>query len=103
MIRRPPRSTLFPYTTLFRSRPGSGGISNYDALAARLASTADVRSVTPAVYQTVLLSFGGQARRVVVKRVEPPRERRLDEAPQRLVAGHLGFSPHARGIRAGAF
>src|SRR5256885_8650036 len=26
MIRRPPRSTLFPYTTLFRSRRG-GGIS----------------------------------------------------------------------------
>src|SRR2546427_5935665 len=25
MIRRPPRSTLFPYTTLFRSAPGSGG------------------------------------------------------------------------------
>src|SRR2546426_8434602 len=24
MIRRPPRSTLFPYTTLFRSRTGSG-------------------------------------------------------------------------------
>src|SRR5256885_9246711 len=23
MIRRPPRSTLFPYTTLFRSPPGS--------------------------------------------------------------------------------
>src|SRR3712207_7800663 len=22
MIRRPPRSTLFPYTTLFRSKPG---------------------------------------------------------------------------------
>ena len=22
MIRRPPRSTLFPYTTLFRSQPG---------------------------------------------------------------------------------
>src|SRR3989475_4675826 len=31
MIRRPPRSTLFPYTTLFRSapalRPGSGEVS----------------------------------------------------------------------------
>src|SRR2546426_3614274 len=26
MIRRPPRSTLFPYTTLFRSRGGSQGI-----------------------------------------------------------------------------
>src|SRR3712207_7180578 len=24
MIRRPPRSTLFPYTTLFRSRVGEG-------------------------------------------------------------------------------
>src|SRR2546430_12427277 len=24
MIRRPPRSTLFPYTTLFRSRPPCG-------------------------------------------------------------------------------
>src|SRR3712207_7889617 len=26
MIRRPPRSTLFPYTTLFRSRNSSGDI-----------------------------------------------------------------------------
>src|SRR5256885_12216811 len=30
MIRRPPRSTLFPYTTLFRSDPavGGGGLSH---------------------------------------------------------------------------
>src|SRR2546426_9330941 len=27
MIRRPPRSTLFPYTTLFRSRPRPHGLS----------------------------------------------------------------------------
>src|SRR3989442_11149437 len=26
MIRRPPRSTLFPYTTLFRSVPGLGRV-----------------------------------------------------------------------------
>src|SRR3712207_8432546 len=26
MIRRPPRSTLFPYTTLFRSLVGQGGL-----------------------------------------------------------------------------
>src|SRR2546426_8713785 len=26
MIRRPPRSTLFPYTTLFRSRPFPGRV-----------------------------------------------------------------------------
>src|SRR5206468_12754218 len=29
MTRRPPRSTLFPYTTLFRSRNGKNGISVY--------------------------------------------------------------------------
>src|SRR5215204_5087656 len=28
MIRRPPRSTLFPYTTLFRSRSGSNGVTS---------------------------------------------------------------------------
>src|SRR5258707_9990438 len=27
MIRRPPRSTLFPYTTLFRSVPGAAGVA----------------------------------------------------------------------------
>src|SRR2546426_9384689 len=30
MIRRPPRSTLFPYTTLFRSVPAYVGRSNRD-------------------------------------------------------------------------
>src|SRR3712207_7917714 len=29
MIRRPPRSTLFPYTTLFRSRFQHGGPPNF--------------------------------------------------------------------------
>src|SRR3712207_7949438 len=35
MIRRPPRSTLFPYTTLFRSQP-LGALAAGGALAARL-------------------------------------------------------------------
>src|SRR3712207_8112526 len=30
MIRRPPRSTLFPYTTLFRSRPRARAVSRAD-------------------------------------------------------------------------
>src|SRR5260370_13159131 len=40
MIRRPPRSTLFPYTTLFRSllRPGSGGTSQKDGKRGPVAS-----------------------------------------------------------------
>src|SRR5436189_5889608 len=32
MIRRPPRSTLFPYTTLFRSRCGRGKFSAWRTL-----------------------------------------------------------------------
>src|SRR5688572_30993998 len=34
MIRRPPRSTLFPYTTLFRSAPSGTAIAVGKALAA---------------------------------------------------------------------
>src|SRR3712207_6761561 len=34
MIRRPPRSTLFPYTTLFRSRGAGGGPAELDPAAA---------------------------------------------------------------------
>src|SRR3712207_8395978 len=30
MIRRPPRSTLFPYTTLFRSSTAPGGVEMQD-------------------------------------------------------------------------
>src|SRR5258708_24642414 len=37
MIRRPPRSTLFPYTTLFRS--GLGGLSESLAFPSRLLSS----------------------------------------------------------------
>src|SRR5256884_2421068 len=35
MIRRPPRSTLFPYTTLFRSRLERGGAAAWRRLSAR--------------------------------------------------------------------
>src|SRR5256884_9651329 len=47
MIRRPPRSTLFPYTTLFRSmgctKPAAEQISGHPAPRAR---SPDVRSVS---------------------------------------------------------
>src|SRR5690349_22571097 len=36
MIRRPPRSTLFPYTTLFRSQSGGRPLENDAQRAARL-------------------------------------------------------------------
>src|SRR3989454_11214230 len=44
MIRRPPRSTLFPYTTLFRSLPyGDGALELVHRPAARVESGAAVR------------------------------------------------------------
>src|SRR2546425_2425508 len=45
MIRRPPRSTLFPYTTLFRSchadQIALGKVQRYAAVAARVAAAGD--------------------------------------------------------------
>src|SRR3712207_7537883 len=37
MIRRPPRSTLFPYTTLFRSRRGGEAVAHQRGADARAA------------------------------------------------------------------
>src|SRR2546430_6155040 len=82
------------------ARPGPGGIKNYEEVAAKLAGTPGVRSVTPAIYQTVLLTFAGQARGVVTKGIDPERERRSDEALQRIVGGHVDFSPDRDGIEA---
>src|SRR5271154_6790193 len=82
------------------TQPGTGGIHNYEALATKLATPAGLKSVTPALYQTVLMSFGGDARGVVTKGIEPERERKSDEALQRIIAGQLDFSPDADGIDA---
>jgi lipoprotein-releasing system permease protein len=79
------------------TRPGSS-IHDYEALATRLEKIPGVRSVTPATYETVLMSFGGNALGVVAKGVEPARERKSDEALQRIVAGGLDFTPDADGI-----
>src|SRR5579863_7193214 len=81
------------------THPGSGS-RDYDVLAAKLSRISGVRSVTPAAYQTVLLSFGGEAQGVVAKGIEPDRERRGDEALQKIVAGSADFQPDAYGIDA---
>jgi lipoprotein-releasing system permease protein len=80
------------------TRPGPGGIQNYQQVAQSLRKIPSVKSVTPAIYQTVLMSFGGQARGVVVKGIEPGLEKQSDLALQKLSAGHLDFSPDADGI-----
>ncbi|HET7107326.1 MAG TPA: ABC transporter permease [Candidatus Acidoferrum sp.] len=80
------------------TRPGSGGIPNYLALSEKLQQTPGVRSVTPAIYETVLLSFNGQARGVVTKGIDLAREKQSDEALQKLASGQLDFSTDADGI-----
>src|SRR3712207_8550927 len=47
MIRRPPRSTLFPYTTLFRSE---------------VAPSAEARDVLPAAFGAAIVAPGGGRR-----------------------------------------
>src|SRR3712207_8203025 len=54
MIRRPPRSTLFPYTTLFRSAVEAGlvrsiGVSNF--MVHHLEALQKTATITPAVNQ----------------------------------------------------
>jgi lipoprotein-releasing system permease protein len=82
------------------TRPGTSGIKNYEEMASKLAEATGAKSVTPAIYQTVLLSFAGQARGVVTKGIDPERERTSDEALQRIIAGKLDFSADADGIDA---
>ncbi|HTQ95535.1 MAG TPA: ABC transporter permease [Candidatus Acidoferrum sp.] len=80
------------------TKPGSGGISNYKTLTESFQKTAGVNTVTPAIYETMLLSYGGQARGVVVKGIDVALEKKGDEALQKLSAGHLDFSQDADGI-----
>jgi len=80
------------------TRPGSGGIQNYKVLAEKLRKTPGVNSVTPAIYETMLLSFGGEARGVVVKGIDVTLEEKGDEALQKLSAGRIDFSPDPDGI-----
>src|SRR2546425_7730001 len=65
MIRRPPRSTLFPYTTLFRSgaRPARGAVHRPDAVAHRHRARAGRHVVRGAAARRVLGVPDGRVRR----------------------------------------
>src|SRR5688572_31789283 len=60
MIRRPPRSTLFPYTTLFRSFDTSGSMGE-DIKLARSAAVRFLNTLTDAVDMT-LVDFDTEVR-----------------------------------------
>jgi lipoprotein-releasing system permease protein len=95
------RDRLLSVTAHVNLKPiGAQGIRDYRALLGRLSSTPGVRSIEPAIYDTVLLSSGGHARGIVLKGVDPDLERRASEALRRIVAGQGDFSPDPDGIPA---
>src|SRR5690554_7294944 len=74
MIRRPPRSTLFPYTTLFRSALDS----------ARLAGTPVIRAVRDAPTVSQILAVPLDDGREVTVVVPPRRTLRSEEHTSEL-------------------
>src|SRR3712207_8731418 len=87
MIRRPPRSTLFPYTTLFRSGPAppdsrrGGGIP-------REAGGEGLRGIGDAPPEEVVVP-GAQP---VHRRPEQQAQHRLDRKSTRLNSSHANIS-----------
>src|SRR5690348_17691227 len=85
MIRRPPRSTLFPYTTLFRSRKTS---TLEDADVGRRAGTRDDR----ARLHAGLGSRGGMVGRASGGRRARRSRRARDRKSTRLNSSHPSIS-----------
>src|SRR5258705_3978974 len=83
MIRRPPRSTLFPYTTLFRSTPRRGR-PRRDRVAAPLRHGQG--EVLPSYLQGHQRRGGGAARAGLA------HLRGVDRKSTRLNSSHLGIS-----------
>jgi lipoprotein-releasing system permease protein len=95
------RDRLLTVTAHVNLKPvGPEGIRNYRELMAPLAETPGVRSIEPAIYDTVLLSSGNHARGVVLKGVDPELELNASEALHRIVAGSADFRADADGIPA---
>src|SRR3712207_7681830 len=82
MIRRPPRSTLFPYTTLFRSEELTGWLERAGLQVVEV----DEREHYPGVE--------AETRRAYVRAVRPGRSgtRRGDRKSTRLNSSHANIS-----------
>ena len=93
------RDRLLSVTAHVNLKPISPeGIHDYRALMTRVSGTPGVRSVEPAIYNTVLLSCGGRARGIVLKGVDPQLAQQAGEALRHLSAGTASFEPAADGI-----
>jgi len=92
------RDRLLSVTAHVNLKPISPqGIHDYRALMARLENTPGVKSIEPAIYNTVLLSCGGRARGIVLKGIDPDLAKQAGEALRHVVAGTASFAPDADG------
>src|SRR3712207_8839415 len=93
MIRRPPRSTLFPYTTLFRSRERQRARFGFQAIDVR---GPQVVVVHGALQEPRLVRAGQEVarrrRQVVVQVALEKGERFLDRKSTRLNSSHANIS-----------
>src|SRR2546426_11937731 len=90
MIRRPPRSTLFPYTTLFRS------------LDPAVAPQRPVKNTAPRLMLVALIgSFGLAVVGAVLLDRADPRVRYPDQGWREMGVPILGALPHFKGRRDG--
>src|SRR3712207_8150895 len=89
MIRRPPRSTLFPYTTLFRS----GSLNGWDIMQRIQLASGEVLSVTPGALYPALHRL--EARGLISSTWRPSdnnRKAKLDRKSTRLNSSHANIS-----------
>src|SRR3712207_8557680 len=89
MTRRPPRSTLFPYTTLFRSEAHRIGFAN------RIAPADGLDAATDALCDELLKCAPlavGLAKRVIDSAAKPALANTLDRKSTRLNSSHANIS-----------
>src|SRR2546430_7390347 len=94
MIRRPPRSTLFPYTTLFRSAPAEDDV---DVLGLQTEDHGGRASVRSEEHTSELQSQSNIVCRLLLekKRAYPPRRAQPDRTfDSALEAAHSGTPAH---------
>jgi lipoprotein-releasing system permease protein len=95
------RDRLLSVTAHVNLKPLSAeGIHDYRDQITKLSSTPGVRSIVPAIYNTVLLSCGGRARGVVLKGIDPDFELQAGGALRHMAAGSNSFAADADGIPA---
>src|SRR3712207_8196416 len=91
MIRRPPRSTLFPYTTLFRSFGHGVGMSQYGALG-YAQNGWNAAQILRHYYTGTELGTTDPNQRVRVQLVPQTSSARIDRKSTRLNSSHANIS-----------